>query len=73
MRETGILLGTHVEVDPKALGIGLEALLMIELSKHNRGIVDKFLDDIIAVPEVRSAFLVSGRYDLVVHVVVHDT
>ena len=73
MRETGILLGTHVEVDPKALGIGLEALLMIELSKHNRGIVDQFLDDIVGVPEVRSAFLVSGRYDLVVHVVVHDT
>ena len=42
-------------------------------SKHNRGIVDKFLDDIIRVPEVRSAFLVSGRYDLVVRVVVHDT
>ena len=73
MRETGILLGTHVEVDPKALGIGLEALLMIELSKHNRGIVDQFLDEIVSVPEVRSAFLVSGRYDLVVHVVVRDT
>jgi DNA-binding Lrp family transcriptional regulator len=73
MRETGILRGTHVEVDPKALGIGLEALLMIELSKHNRGIVDQFLDEIVSVPEVRSAFLVSGRYDLVVHVVVHDT
>ena len=73
MRETGILLGTHVEVNPKALGIGLEALLMIELSKHDRGIVDQFLDDIVSVPEVRSAFLVSGRYDLVVHVVVHDT
>ena len=73
MRESGILLGTHVEVDPKALGIGLEALLMIELSKHNRGIVDQFLDEIVSVPEVRSAFLVSGRYDLVVHVVVRDT
>ena len=73
MRETGILLGTHVEVDPKALGIGLEALLMIELSKHNRGIVDQFLDEIVSVPEVRSAFLVSGRYDLIVHVVVQDT
>ena len=73
MRETGILLGTHVEVDPKALGIGLEALLMIELSKHNRGIVDEFLDDIVNVPEVRSASLVSGHYDLIVHVVVRDT
>ena len=57
----------------QALGIGLEALFMIELSKHKRGTVDRFMDDIVKVPEVRSAFLVTGRYDLVVHVVVRDT
>ncbi|HRP77479.1 MAG TPA: Lrp/AsnC family transcriptional regulator [Aquamicrobium sp.] len=68
-----MLLGTHVEVDPKALGVGLEALFMIELAKHERGMVDRFMDDIVDVPEVRAAFLVSGRYDLVVHVVVRDT
>lgn len=72
MREAGILRGLHAEVDPKALGIGLEALLMIELAKHERGTVDTFLDEIVAVPEVRFAFLVTGRYDLVVHVVVRD-
>lgn len=72
MRDAGVLLGTHVEVDPKALGVGLEALFMIELSKHERGTVDTFMDDIVKVPEVRFAFLVTGRYDLVVHVVVRD-
>ena len=46
---------------------------MIELSKHERGTVDTFMDDIVKVPEVRFAFLVTGRYDLVVHVVVRDT
>lgn len=73
MRDSGILLGTHVEVDPRALGIGLEALFMIELAKHKRGTVDRFMDDVVKVPEVRSAFLVTGRYDLVVHVMVRDT
>lgn len=73
MRESGVLLGTHVEVDPKALGVGLEALFMIQLSKHKRGAVDAFMDDLVDVPEVRSAWLVSGRYDVVVHVVVRDT
>jgi DNA-binding Lrp family transcriptional regulator len=73
MRESGVLRGTHVEVDPKALGIGLEALFMIELAKHKRDTVDKIMDDIVNVPEVRSAFLLTGRYDLVVHVVVRDT
>ena len=72
MRDSGVLRGTHAEVDPKALGIGLEALFMIELSKHKRGTVDRFMDDIAAVPELRFAFLVTGRYDVVVHVVVRD-
>ncbi len=73
LRDSGILLGAHVDVEPKALGIGLEALFMIELAKHKRSTVDRFLDDIVDVPEVRFAFLVTGRYDLVVHVVVRDT
>lgn len=73
LREAGVLRGAHVDVDPKALGLGLEALFMIELEKHNRDTVERFLDEVVTVPEVRFAFLVSGRYDLVVHVVVRDT
>src|SRR5271166_857894 len=72
LRESGVLLGMHAEVEPRALGIGLEALFMIELSKHERSSVDRFLDEAVLVPEVRFAFLVTGRYDLVVHVVARD-
>src|SRR5215469_17197966 len=46
MRDSGVLRGTHAEVDPKALGIGLEALFMIELSKHKRGTVDRFMEHV---------------------------
>ena len=73
LRDNGVLRGTHAEVDPKALGIELEALFMIELSKHERGTIDEFLDGIVKIPEVREAFLVTGRYDLVVHVMVAGT
>ena len=73
MRDTGVLRGAHADVDPRALGVGLEALLMIGLSKHERDTVDRFLDEAVSLPEVRFAFLVSGRYDVVVHVAVRDT
>ena len=73
LRALGVLRGAHVDVDPEALGIGLEALFMIELSKHERSTVDEILDELVRLPEVRFAFLVSGRYDLVVHVVVRNT
>lgn len=68
-----ILTGTHATVDAKAMGVGLEALLMIELAKHERATVDRFMEEIVDVPEVCSARLITGRYDLVVHVVARDT
>jgi DNA-binding Lrp family transcriptional regulator len=69
----GVLTGLHAEVAPAAMGVGLEALLMIELAKHERATVDRFMDEVLRIPEVRSAHLITGRYDLVVHVVARDT
>jgi DNA-binding Lrp family transcriptional regulator len=46
---------------------------MIELAKHERTTVDQFMDDMLTIPEVRSAHLITGRYDLIVHVTVRDT
>ncbi len=72
LRADGVLLGSHAEVALPALGIGLEALLMIELAKHERTTVESFMEDVVEIPEVRAAFLITGRYDLVVHVVARD-
>ncbi len=68
-----MLVGAHAEVDPRAFGVGLEALLFIELSKHERANVDSFMSEVVDIPEVRTAFLITGRHDLVVHVVARDT
>ena len=53
----GVLTGFHAEVSLRAMGVGLEALLMIELAKHERATVDRFMDEIVEIPEVRSAHL----------------
>jgi DNA-binding Lrp family transcriptional regulator len=39
---------------------------------HTRAVVDEFLASVVDVPEVRSARLVTGRNDVIVHVVVRD-
>ena len=70
--EVGVLRGLHAEVDLHALGIGIEALLMVELSKHKRSNVDAFMQAVGDIPEVRAAFLLTGRWDVVVHVVARD-
>jgi DNA-binding Lrp family transcriptional regulator len=72
LRDEKVLRGSHADIDPKAMGVGLEALLLIELSKHERGGVDRFLTEVVKIPEVRSAFLITGRWDFVVHVVARD-
>jgi DNA-binding Lrp family transcriptional regulator len=71
LRDDGVLRGTHADVEP-AMGIGLEALFLIELSKHERDGVDRFMTEVVEIPEVRSAFLITGRYDFVGHVVARD-
>ena len=63
----------HLSLNPAGLGYALQALFLIELAKHERQTVDSLLKEISLVTEVRSSFLITGRYDLVVHVVARDT
>ena len=72
MREHGVLGPSHAEVLPMALGVAIESILMVELTKHKRSAVDSFLDAVAEVPEVRSAFLVTGRHDVLIHVVARN-
>src|ERR1700722_7767704 len=70
LRERNILLGSHAEVDLRPLGVALEALLFVQLAKLKTQEVDKFVQETSSVLEVRSVFLVSGHFDLVVHVAI---
>lgn len=69
----GIIEGVHADVNPKAMGIDLEALYFVGLNKHSRELVENFQQEIQRMPEVRSVFLVSGQFDFLIHVAVKDT
>ena len=73
LQTKGVINGIHADIQPKALGIGLEAIYFIELAKHSRELVETFQSEIEQMPEVRSVYLVSGQYDFLVHVAVKDT
>ena len=72
LRARGVLRGAHADVDLRAIGFALEAVLFVQLGKLETDVVDNFVSSTATVPEVRGVFLVSGRADLVVHVVVRD-
>ena len=72
LEKAGVIRGAHAEIDARAIGLNLEALAFIKLAKYERGVIDRFMNKVASIPEVRRVFLVSGRHDVVVHVVVKD-
>lgn len=73
LEEEGVLLGTYAQVDPAQLGVGLQALICVRLSRHSRDDVQAFHAHILSLPEVLAAYHITGRWDFMVPVAVRDT
>lgn len=73
LRERGVLRGTHAEVDPAALGIGLQAMVIVRLQHHARDAVQGFRDHLATLEPVVTATYLGGDDDFLVHVAVRDT
>lgn len=69
----GVVRGFHAEVDPRALGIGLQAMIAIRLTAHTRAQVEAFHDYALGLPEVVALYHVAGADDFLVHVVARDS
>jgi DNA-binding Lrp family transcriptional regulator len=68
----GILRGFHAEVSPKALGIGLMAMVAVRLSHHSREMVEAFRTHALAQEEVIGFFYMAGSNDFLLQVAVRD-
>ena len=73
LRRLGVLRGAHADVEPKAMGVNLQAMLLVELSLHRPETYADFRDTMAALPEVLAWYEVAGRLDMLVHVGVRDT
>ena len=47
-------------------------MVLITLSHHQMGSIDRFEESIRAIPEVSDCFHLTGQYDYLVHLVVRD-
>jgi len=73
LRQAGIIRGAHVDIDWKSIGLALESVILIKLARFERSAVERFLDELTAMPEVLRTLLINGRYDVLTHVAVRDT
>ena len=67
-----VFRGFHAEVDPHALGIGLEALIFVRLVRDSRERVEEFRRYVLTLPEAVGLFHVTGEFDFVVQVKLRD-
>ncbi len=73
LREGGALTGYHAEIDPAAIGIGLQAMVSVRLDRHTRADLDAFHAWLLTLREVMAFYHVAGRNDFLVHVAVRDS
>ena len=73
LRLARVLTGYHADLDPDALGIGLQAMVAVRLARHARSEVESFQAHLSTLTEVVTMFHVAGANDYLVHVAVRDS
>ncbi len=73
LRARGVLRGFHAEVDPEAVGRGLQAIIAVRLQAAARPRLGTFARTLAARPEVRDVYLLGGAEDVLLHVAVQDS
>ncbi|RJN32480.1 Lrp/AsnC family transcriptional regulator [Nesterenkonia natronophila] len=73
LQQAGVIRRFTVEVDPRALGRGIEALISVRLRPGARQQMAAFGETLKNVPEVTQYFFVGGMDDFLIHVTARDT
>lgn len=68
----GVITGFHAEINPDALGLQIQAIIVIRLHAHARGNLRPFQQFLERLPATRRVYFVSGDRDFLVHVAVRD-
>lgn len=72
LSQTGVVRGTHAEVDLTRMGVPLQALIAIRLVRHARTDIDDFRALAPHLPGVIGLFHMAGSEDYLLHVAARD-
>ena len=70
---SGVIRGYHADIEPSAIGRGLEVSVLVELSLKDRQTVEAFEEQIGAIDEVLECRRMFGIPDYIIRVGVADT
>jgi DNA-binding Lrp family transcriptional regulator len=73
LRARGVIKGYHAQVDPRALGQGIQAMVAVRMQSSARAQIAALLGHLTELPGVLNVYFVSGANDFQVHVAVATT
>ena len=66
----GVIKGYHTEVNREALGVNVTVLILVKLEREDDATLRDFEDAIRERPEVMECYLVTGKFDYFIRVVI---
>ena len=72
LRAGHVLTGFRAVVDPRAVGVAMQALVFVRLVRHARRQVKAFRQHALSLPETIGLYHVAGHNDFIVHLLARD-
>lgn len=72
LEHNGVISGYAALVDPRAVGLGLQAFVRVQLARHDAQSIAHFVQRIGESAEVVACHALTGDMDYLLHVVVED-
>ncbi|UXI68392.1 Lrp/AsnC family transcriptional regulator [Tahibacter amnicola] len=72
LEESRVITGYAAQVDPAAVGLGLQAFVRVQLARHDAPSIAHFVQRVQDSREVVACHALTGDMDYLLHVVVED-
>jgi Lrp/AsnC family leucine-responsive transcriptional regulator len=72
LEHEGVLSGYSAQVDPEAVGLGLQAFVRVQLARHESEVIEQFVERVNGWDEVVACYALTGDMDYLMHVYVAD-
>lgn len=72
LRESGIILGQGVRIDPRRVDLDLTVFVMLRTRHHSKDWLARFRTIVLGIPEIIDCHRIAGDYDYMLKVVARD-
>jgi Lrp/AsnC family leucine-responsive transcriptional regulator len=68
----GVIAGYGARLEPKQIGLGLQAFVRVQLEKHDQAAIARFADSVVEWDEVVACHALTGDMDYLLQIYVRD-